>query len=96
MRRGADLPFLGRGQHKARTLLPLRRKGGPVGPDAQPHVGPVIQPCALEVAVFKLEAQRLNEVQGGIRGGAQPGDIACIWGNFRLKKNYLHGVADWW
>ena len=52
---------------------------------------PVIHAGALELAVVEREAKWLDEVQRRARGGAEPGDIAGVRRDFRLKEDDVHG-----
>jgi hypothetical protein len=48
---------------------------------------PIVQTGPLEVAVFRGESERFDQMETGTGGGAGSGDVACILGDFRLVKN---------
>ena len=51
---------------------------------------PVIHPGALELRVVQLEAERFNQVQGALGGGAQPRHVPRVRGDFRFEQNNVH------
>lgn len=53
---------------------------------------PVVEAGAAEGALINAEAERANQVQGAIRGGAQAGDVAGVGRDFRfVKRDVQHG-----
>lgn len=48
---------------------------------------PIVHAASFEVAVGDGEAEWVDEVQATARYGAQAADVACVLGNFRLKKD---------
>ena len=61
-----------------------------IRPYRHSHMGPIIEPRPLEVAVFKFEPEGFDKMQRNLHGGAQSGYIARIRGDFRLEKNDMH------
>ena len=51
---------------------------------------PVIHAGALELRVVQLEAERLDEMQHGFRGRAQPRHVARVRRNFRFNEDNVH------
>ena len=49
----------------------------------------VIQPGTAQTFVIELETERMNQVQGTARIGAQAYDIAGVRRYFRLKQDYV-------
>jgi hypothetical protein len=45
---------------------------------------PIVEPCALELAVVNSKAQGANEVQSRTRSGTGARNIACVLRNFGL------------
>ena len=64
--------------------------GVEAGPYRHVHMGPIVKARPFEVAILKFEAQRLDEMQRNLHGGAQSGHIARIRRYFRLKENDMH------
>jgi hypothetical protein len=55
---------------------------------------PVIQPSSFNILVFQAKPQGFDQVQRGLSGCAQAGNISSVWGDFWLKKNKLHGICS--
>lgn len=60
---------------------------GKVGMGLQRGELVIIEPGTAQAFVVQFEAQRLDQMQGAARIGAQPDDIAGIRRNFWLKKD---------
>ena len=70
----------------------MLEEGGPVGPAPPLEVLPVVHAGAAELAVVEIEAKGLDEVKGGLGGGAEAGDAAGVGGDFRLEEDDVeHG-----
>ena len=51
---------------------------------------PIVHARALELGVVEFEAEWLNEVERGMGGGAEAGDIAGVWRNFGFEQDDMH------
>jgi uncharacterized protein (DUF2461 family) len=57
------------------------------------HLPPVIHAGAFQLRVVQLEAERLNEMQHGFRGRAQPRHVARVRRDFRFNQDDIHFVT---
>ncbi len=51
------------------------------------HLLPIIQPRALQLPIVDREAQRSHQMQGRIRGQAQPSDVPSVRRNLWLDQD---------
>jgi hypothetical protein len=56
-----------------------------------PDLRPIVQPGALEMFIVNPEAERVNQVENGVRGPAEAGDRSGIGGNLRFNQNNMQG-----
>ncbi len=71
----------------------MREKVTPGGIIVHVDVWPIIESSTLEVAIFKREPQRSNEVERGVRRGTQARRCASVGGNFGFDEDDVHTVA---
>jgi len=53
------------------------------------HVAPIIRPRPPQAPVGENKTQRLDQMKARSGGGAGPGDVPGILGNFRLDERYI-------
>ena len=76
-------------QSRARRRKPVWKRS-PVRPAMPRHLLPVIHPGAFELRVVQLETERLDQVERGARGGAQPGDVAGVRRDLGFNEDDVH------
>ena len=55
---------------------------------------PVIHAGSFELRVVELETKRLDEMQRRFGRGAEAGDVAGIWRDFRFNEDDVHILND--
>ena len=65
-------------------------EGGPVGPAVPGDLLPVVHAGAFELAVVELEAEGFDEMEGGVGGGAEAGDVAGVGRDFGFEEDDVH------
>src|SRR5688572_1912199 len=75
---------------KPRARRNALAKERPIPPALPLDVLPIIHARALKLLVVQLKAKRLDEVQFGVRGGAQACHVPGVWRNLRLKQYDAH------
>ena len=63
---------------------------GPVFPAMPGEVLPVVHARAFQLFVVELKSEGLDEVQGSVSGGTEPGDVAGVRRNLGLEKDDVH------
>ena len=80
---------LGREKPESFGTTGRSQEGLPVGVMADVEFVPVVHPCAAELGVVDLEAQRMHQVKHAARHGAHAPDVASVRRDLRAEQDEM-------
>lgn len=64
-------------------------------PEVDIALMPVVHTCPAEGSLVEREAQRADEVEAGLGGEAEAGDVAGIWWDLGLMECDVEHLSGW-